>query len=155
MAREFRIDDAEQALIAALQANAVIGASGINVSGITSESLDDSGALITLPPAILVLYERTIDNAAAHPRRLTYATTHFFQIICGDKNLASAAAERNSAYGLVADVRAAVAGLVLALTGGQSTEPIELLSSEIISMDSKGTWYTQRIAVAASAQFGA
>ncbi len=154
MPTQFKIADVEKSLLAALQGNAAITALNAQVQGLSSKHFDDQGNIIVMPPAVLVFFEQGQESANGDMVRTTYKTDYSFCIFCGAADLSSTDNERNSAYALLAAVRAAIAGARLPLDAGANrTGPVGLIGVSPEQFDANGAWYCQRISVPMTAQF--
>jgi Domain of unknown function (DUF1834) len=155
MATQFKIADVEQGLLTLLGANAGIQAITKQVQGLSSKNFDEQGNVLVVPPAVLVFFEGGADTPSGDTVRMTYDAEYSFGIICGAADLSSLDKERSSAYALVAAVRAAVAGQRVQVDGGASSSfPIKLAGVNLEQFDANGAWYTQRVLVGKTAQFG-
>ncbi|HLJ87757.1 MAG TPA: phage protein Gp37 [Candidatus Angelobacter sp.] len=152
MPTQFKIDDAENGLIAVLRSSPLLP--GVQVDGLSSKDFDEQGNLVAIPPAALVMFDATQDNPSQDPTRKTYQTYHDFLVFVGAQDLRTAQQERSSAQALVDSVRATLAGQRLPLDGGTSqTGPVELAGVSAEQYGKDGTWYSVRVRVQAIAQF--
>ncbi|HEY6349607.1 MAG TPA: hypothetical protein VI636_09380 [Candidatus Angelobacter sp.] len=155
MPTQLKPGDVEKAIIAALKANGAISASGAQVQGLSSKNWDEQGNIIVLPPAVLVLLEVGTDQEANDTTRLTYESEYEFSLFCGSADLSSVDNERNSAYALLANVRAAMAGQRLQIDAGAAlTFPVKLAGFRPEQFDANGAWCSQQIRVGQLAQYG-
>lgn len=152
MPTQFKIRDVEQAILQVLRGNAAITAANIQVAGLSSKDWDDQGMLIAVPPAALLLYERTTDDGSNDNNRLTYTTYHEFSVFCGAQDLSSVDNERLGCYDVIAKVRAALAGARLTIDGVQ-TFPLELKGAAAEQFDRNGIWYSVPVISGMISQF--
>jgi phage gp37-like protein len=155
MATQFKIADVEQGLIALLQADAGLAALTKQVQGLSSKQWDEQGNILVIPPAVLVFFEGGSDTGSGDTVRMTYDAEYMFAIICGATDLSSTDKERAGAYALLGAVRAALAGQRVQVDGGSSSSfPLKLAGITLEQFDANGAWYTQRVLIGKTAQFG-
>lgn len=155
MPTQLKLADVEQAIIATLKANTAIAALNAQVQGLSSKHWDEQGNIIVHPPAILVFFEQGQDQQSRDVTALTYESEYEFSLFCGAADLSSADNERNSAYAIIANVRAAIAGQRLSIdNGAMTTFPVRLVGIRAEQFDPNGVWYSQQVRVGQLAQFG-
>lgn len=155
MPTEFHIEDAEASIIAALAADAGVQALKAQVQAFTDQHLDQDGNIVVNAPAILPVYDATVDTQRPDNTCKTYETYHNFAVLCISNDLTSTDAERKSGQQLVAAVRKAMAGARLSLDAGAAkTLPVMLNGVERVQFDNNGVVYAVKIRVPAVAQFG-
>jgi phage gp37-like protein len=162
MPTQLKLADVEQGIITVLKANNPLMALHPQVQGLSSKDWDDQGNIIINPPAVLILFDGAQDTPTGDNTRLTYDTAYEFSLICGATDLSSTDNERNSVYALLAAVRAAVAGQRIPVDGNTlpvqpgtaSSSPVALGGIAMEQFSSNGAWYSQRIRVQKTAQFG-
>lgn len=153
-ATQFKLADVEQSIIATLAADAGIVALKAQVQGLSSKHFDDQGNIIVMPPAVLVFFEQGQDVVSGDTVRTTIQVDYSFCLFCGAADMTSTDKERNSAYAVIAAVRAAIAGKRLSLDAGAVLSgPVGLAGITPEQFDSNGAWYCQRITVPKTAQF--
>ena len=127
MSSQLRIDQAEAALIAMLEAKmqAAYG-SPVQVDSLGDKDFDDDGTLILQPPAIRVRYTGTKFASLRDNSGLTYMAEHVWEVLCFESSLRSKEDERAQTLALVAVALNQLAGARLQLADGSTTPPVKL-----------------------------
>jgi phage gp37-like protein len=152
MPTQVQPDLVEQGLLDVLKAEF---GDGVTVDAITENSIDDQGAIIVTPPAVLVWFDGEVLRPTKDNTRTTYDAIQSYLILCGARVLTGTADERTTAKKLASEVRNVLAGLRLPIEDEDKTvlPPIAVLGTQRFQFDKNGTWFAVPIEVEAIAQF--
>lgn len=153
---QLKIHEVEDAIVEHLKAS--FPGMAKQIASLTDSDVDgDAEMIVTDMPAIRVLYRTGKLDRLTDQTALTYEAALQFVVLCGAKDLGTAANERQAALKLVSDVLDKLAGKRLeALASYQagSRPQIVLQGAELFQAPGQsGTWYAVPISVEGVTQY--
>ena len=126
---------------------------GYDVAVISERDFNEKGELVMNPPSARVFFAGEAARATSDSQRLSYEVEGRYGVLCADQDLTSIADQAFASARMLAAIKDALCGARLALPTGETTEPVQWLSTDPLPVEGVGVAYSLAFLVPGLAQF--